>query len=767
MTVIQIPKYEQQLDELQKKAQALNELLAKYSPYRLIHRSFWEFMLSFSGLLGDDDDVARDDPTSLRVLEFVLNYYASSSSEPHSKLEPTEEEWAKICETIDDVNKRCNFLLMSDVPLKLKLGANDEAAKDLYTSEALNWLNVRGDRFDVHEAVRLTHLLRPHSEIFQQLFQISSDEFLGGIQRLHESLVFGLGEAMEDFDGLCAELDMSPDAPRPDRISTVHSLSTEDSMLAERAASAFDRMIELGVCDAAATTKFPAPLLEALAWDSGQDQDYNKEGDFAGLPLRMTPTMKKPFIKLNGRYYCFTKYQLFDNIYRTIEKIVRERAPDYYLKHWSKKQATASENDVAELIRAVMPDAEIMQSVYYGPPETSTEADIVVTFDRTLLIFEVKAVAKLSVGPIENFEVYLQKLSEIIGRPLFQGLRLLDKLSNEKAVTLYEGPGANKRPVKELKYDDYDKIIIVGVSVDNLSHIACSRAALSQMKIHRREQVMSIALDDLRIVSDIFSDKPFQFLHYLQKRYKAMAFKQLHLYDEIDHVGLYITYNDYVDALKDKIKPSSVHMLTYGGADDTIKKYYSERFKARGASEIPLPSQKLPPIIPDILKVLRNSKRPGATRLANILLDMGSQGRQNFQSSVEQSFLRLRDAQKIAPAIILGDYNIFIFAYPNADTLSRETLQTYLWSRLVAHRREAALGLVLYFSFERELTGIEFEFASSKDIPHEMQGLIQYEAEDYSARYKKEISQFKKKKLGPNAPCYCGSGKKYKKCHRQ
>ena len=69
----------------------------------------------------------------------------------------------------------------------------------LYTQAEMLWINVRGDRYSVHEIPHLYDLLIPHDEILKELFGVSTKEFVEGIGRMQFALTHGLGETLKDM----------------------------------------------------------------------------------------------------------------------------------------------------------------------------------------------------------------------------------------------------------------------------------------------------------------------------------------------------------------------------------------------------------------------------------------------------------------------------------------------------------------------------------------------------------------------------------------
>ena len=118
-------------------------------------------------------------------------------------------------------------------------------------------------------------------------------------------------------------------------------------------------------------TNLPANLLNELAWEPGEEKDFFREGEFRGWPLRIWPIFKKPFIKIQGKYYCFDLYSLTDHIYRVMQKLITRRNPALK-QEWLDNQKSFTEDLPFKYLIKLMPDAAIHKSVYFPWPSNKT-----------------------------------------------------------------------------------------------------------------------------------------------------------------------------------------------------------------------------------------------------------------------------------------------------------------------------------------------------------------------------------------------------------
>ena len=61
------------------------------------------------------------------------------------------------------------------------------------------WCNVRGKRYQVHDSIYLEDMFLPHTEVLQELFGISSDNFVTEIKKILHTFSFGIQVLLEDL----------------------------------------------------------------------------------------------------------------------------------------------------------------------------------------------------------------------------------------------------------------------------------------------------------------------------------------------------------------------------------------------------------------------------------------------------------------------------------------------------------------------------------------------------------------------------------------
>ncbi|WP_405175580.1 hypothetical protein MHI27_03440 [Paenibacillus sp. FSL H8-0261] len=167
----------------------------------------------------------------------------------------------------------------------------------------------------------------------------------------------------------------------------------------------------------------------------------------------------------------------------------------------------------------------------------------IIIFDDHLIVIEVKAGAFTYTPPSTDFPAYIQSIKTLIKSPRDQAKRFIDYLFSEETVTVYD---EQHNPIRNLRSADFRQVTICGITIDNFNSFAARASKLTPLGVELDlTPVWSISVDDLRVCLDYF-ESPSKFTHFIEQRYKAAQSEEIELFDELDHLGMYIKYNQYV-----------------------------------------------------------------------------------------------------------------------------------------------------------------------------------------------------------------------------
>lgn len=758
------PKIKNRIDELVKE---IRELVIMYDPLQLLHQSYYNMFLSMLGKPSESQQ-GFDDMVAVRMIDYIQSVIVSTKMGDNKYEKVDMEEWYTIYEKVSELYRSLSQYHICHTAFLKKTDPNfNERYNSLYVQAQELRAIVRGQRYPVHEITHHSDLFHPHDDVFRELFDIGVKDFLLGIEKLQLSIMRGLDDAMQDLDTLMEKttplLKQQIGNDDPNESKDVMDRILVEMGLTELRDSFTGRFFGYDLFDVEKVTGLPRALLKELSWKIGEDESFFSDGEYAGWPLRRLPIEERPFICVEDKFYCFDLYSLFDNLYRVMQRLIFRLKPDYK-KDWNEKQKQVSEQLPFKIFNKILPEGKTYQSIYYESRTGNKrkkqwcECDGIFIFDDHLIVIEVKAGSFTYTHPSTDFEAFIKSIETLAKKPYEQASRFIDTLKTEGKVTVCD---EEHKPLIELNFGDFRQITSCSVTVDNFNEFAARLDKLSSIGIELTEfPSWNISIDELRVYADYF-ESPSMFLHFLEQRLKAAQSKDLELFDELDHLGLYIEHNHYTKTAELRGGKATL----WQGYREALDNYFS----AKIFPDIEKPSkpmQEIPEKIQEIIDILDKQRKRGFTRVASAILDLKGDSRKEINGMMNTMMERQLESKKVMPLSIFGESKITFIC--NQDSIKRfhqEQAKEYVLATMLKPNDVIRLALYLDYNVEGELYNVDFEFLSINDIPPER--IIEFN--ELSEKYAKQrmfsyMKQNGVKKMGRNDPCPCGSGKKYKRC---
>ncbi|MDQ3279802.1 MAG: SEC-C metal-binding domain-containing protein [Acidobacteriota bacterium] len=742
------------------------DIVSATKPDELLLRAWWAFAVQHLTVQAETD-IGNDHVVAMRMIDYIQSVIAAVPPAPE-QAEPDEEVLEELKKNVDELFTLVNgpYMATRTAQRKVTDPAYDEKHEEMYFKSQVYWTTVRGDRYPVHLIEQLRDFLTPQNDILQEVLGVSASDIVAAVEGIEFSLTLGVNKLKDDFaafqnDVLAAiEEDVATGVPFT-TAAELAKYSIEKRGWAERRDDVFGRLNHFGLFDLQKITKLPATVLRELAWEPGEEASFFSGCDMKGWPLREWPIDQRPFLHVGGRFYCFDLYAVRDHFYRVIWRTVIRIRPD--LKQaWEDRQREASESIAVSLISKLLGGAQAYAPAYYQWPPTKSSAKnwcecdgvVIADLDEHLFIVEVKAGAFTYTAPTNDFPAHIASAKNLIDRPLSQGRRFLDYLNSAAEVPVFD---AHHNELGHIRRDQFKSVTICGITVDALTELAAQAEHLKPMGVDVGTKASSwaISIDDLRVMRDLFPN-PLVFLHYLTQRRRAVEqTAAIKVDDELDHLGLYFTHNNY---LQQALRISCDEPTIWHGYRDRIDQYYQALLVDGLATR---PGQKLPPILQQVIDRLAVQHDRGRARAAAALLDLDSASRQQLSILLDTAILRQRLGSQPAPASVYGTATITIFCW-------REGVVP----RDAAYARDMTLGLAslageesrllfeLILNADGEVADVAFDWLRPDSIASEDRVRIDAIAE---TTYRLRVNS--QRKIGRNKPCPCGSLKKYKKCH--
>jgi hypothetical protein len=700
--------------ELDDIALKLAKEITKYEPFDLLHRSFW--MNLYNNISGLNKDVSEHDRyNSSQTLEFIQNYLASLEPVPGKRSRLDEKGWNKIEKLVSDFNLHmAPFFILNSKNLQESSEKYDIKNDELRTLDLMHWWNIRGNSFQVHHVSSVKELLLPQKNVFESVFDYRIEDFLDDLGIIDHSLTFGFGDAMNESISLFIKttefargLSESVDNPSEDQME----VAIEQSGVKDEAKDALDRAFGLAICDIGKITNMPSSIMDALSWEIGEDKEFWSEGMYAGWPLRVTPLRKRPFIKLDNRYYCFDLLNLFDNIYRKIENIIFEKKPESR-ERWNEVRKITSEKLSLGYLTSMLPYSKMFSPIYYDKLGARKETDGIIIYDDVLIIVEVKSGALDTGSPLLDYENHQKKLIELIEDPATQAKRFREFLVANKEIEIFDGNHKNSLVLSILRAESFRKIYQCTVSVENLTHLTARARKLVSLGVQVHTSAnWSVSLDDLRVYAEIF-DSSLQFLHFLEQRELAENSKLVELNDELDHLGLYLKKNNYSRFADELMIDKNPGYIIWDTFTDEIDDYYNKLLAEKDVVHAK-PNQEMPQKFREIIALLDKQEKAGRVKVASFLLDGADDYRKTLEDGILRTLQRQSEVKRLNPFFVGGEMSISCFCLnQNLKLPNKDWRDNYVKYRLLNSGHNEALVLVLQFNKDDHVTDISFDFVS-------------------------------------------------------
>ena len=707
---------------------------------------------------------------TMRMLDYVQSVIAAVPINKRQRDNVSEDDWKSLRQKVQDLFEKLN------IPYQLSRRAKNlrenihhsPDVEDFHFKAQIYWCNVRGKRYQIHEPEYLRKLFLPHSDILFELFGISGEQFVNEFVRIWHALSFGLESAYNSLEQFRQDilretelkLEEQQAAEHIDFEQLMHDVIKEKRW-EERRDEVFQLCFGTDLFDLEKITNLPNALLKDLSWSPGEEKEFFAAGEYAGWPLRIWPVFKRPFMRLEGRYYCFNLYILFDHIYRIMQRIILRKKPNY-AETWNSIQRNVSETLPIEYLERILPGAKSLKEVYYrGITDRGTtgwcEVDGLLMYDDHLFVVESRAGAFTYTPPATDLPAWIASLRNLVQKPATQGARFVRYMKGADMVSLYND---RHESVAEIRRSDFRQVTVCAVTLDPFTEIAAQVQRLHKIGVDvGADPVWSISVDDLLVYADVF-ENPLIFLHFVEQRMRAFQSDELEVDDELDHFGLYLQYNHYSSYMED-IQETSRARLRFLGYRSDLDKFFTARLQD-SSTACPL-NQDMPFRINEIVDVLARTSKAGRARVASYLLDFDATWRDYIATGIEKELGRQITSGQPKPISMHGQMNLtMVCNMPSLRRIDTETILEHARTVTVLHQDNNRLLLILDYTHEHKLKKVDWYWLNATGISEGEK--LRLSAKADQLRRSRVAKAKSDRKIGRNEQCPCGSGKKYKKC---
>jgi hypothetical protein len=465
---------------------------------------------------------------------------------------------------------------------------------------------------------------------------------------------------------------------------------------------------------------------------------------------------QKPlFMMLDGSVIVIDVSNAMDALWDAFERVTKSDGK--FFERYQAHKGAWLEEKVVEYLAKVFPKANIYHDLSYPdlakPGKATTELDIAVSWGPFLILVEAKAKQfrlESQLGDVGRLCTDIKK--NVVDA--FEQARRANKYIQDVAKPEFTEISTGRKLAINKK--NIQKTYLLTVSLHQLANLATRLAVFQDLGLFRDgEYPLSISLADLELVTE-FCEGADVFLHYVETRLDVQKAQPNILVDEADFLGAYLDTRFRDERLWGGRKKEEFNAIWLSGWSEAFDAWMMHR---RGdLPEAPEIKLNVPEEIREILTELRARTDDAARWIAFSLLGMSDKS----LSVIARAFREVHTAA-LTPGMFrrlvnqVDDTVISIVAsLDQPPDLLR--VRTEMITTLEKYRRKAPKSIgfgIMVMDRTRP-----FECATWAEHPwkhdKELENLLEEEPLMMPAPGNKLP--------GRNEICFCGSGKKYKKC---
>lgn len=697
------------------------------------------------------------------VLEYVHAVFASTTERGDEIFD--EAACAEIFHCATNLkNKAVIYAMMTSA------GTNDgvfgPATAEVEFHAKSTWVLLRGNRYQVLEGEFYKFVLTPHDDALRRTYGIGASEIATGFQDMANATREGQANAIEEADKQMKAAHSFAQAQVGSFDDSIKRWAKENPDAQKTAALAFDDMLRGGICNVSRHTKLPDILFEDLSYSRGDETDFFAEGAYCGTPFRTLPARKKPLIKLGKNYYavdpCFTR----DSGYRALLFNLLQRMPDYK-KEFEARQKAMSEAAFFQILAPQLKGAKVNNEIWYKDPNTGqwVENDTLIRIDDVLLLIEAKAGATATIAsPALDFARHVQAVKDLILKAYSQCKRFFEYLNSANEVPIFERKNGKYVECDRIRLADYRLLLPVGLTVESLSPFSTMCKELPDVTpILGKHSFLSISIDELFVLKRCLPTMGV-LAHYLEVRQAVAGMKGVLLFDEFDHLGAYIKQNRFDQTLEEHRAKDRPNKIVWDGMSAIVDRHFGEE----DWEKRPVPSQVFPKEVAELLAALDRTRAPGWLASESTIRSYGEEGRNDLAGMLESCRMTLDDHPGRYFQFV-GNPSLFIWLQRSGVLLNEKTCMAKASAAALA-AKAADMVAILAFADVKQGYISAYRFVVEVPVTRTLENTNIFEdADRMLARQIPVVQRVQEvapaRPPGRNQPCWCGSSRKFKKCH--
>lgn len=619
--------------EMEKDAEHIRALIAAQPPTSLLGYLWSQFFMGVLRQHQDGGAEAGPDKDLIKEFQFVLEYVHAVWSAHEGAFAEGQLDEAKAKELLDVCEKLSNtamFYAMASSQLG-KFNEFGDATLDVEFQAKSTWTLIRGHRYQVLEREFFEFALEPHQEALKKAYGIDAAEIAAGMQTIADTIRGGYsGAASTLFEGFNQSQHLIADGGLSLE-DAIAKIKAENEDFEERLGGALKDMFFGGICNVSKHTNLPEPLLQDMGYEPGAEKNFFAEGEFKGTPYRTLPARVRPLVKLKDGYYATDGQFVRDSAYRSIQRGLIARQPDYK-EGWNKNQKAMTETGFPKILAQQLRGCSLYEEVYFKDANTGewVETDLVGVIDDTLFVIEAKAGVMAMQSPATNFASHLRTIRELVLKAYRQCNRFLEYLTSGVDMPIYRLKERKYEEVAKLNLNTFRRVLPIGLTVEAFTPFSAMCKQIPEVKpILGKHPFISMSVDDLFVLCRFLSTGG-ELFHYLEVRQAVAGIPRATIFDEMDHLGAYIVRNRFDQDIHEQLKEAD--RVAWDSFSDSIDRY----FEQEGWETAPVPHQEYPQLVAAVLARLDRDRPKGWMRIDAEIRNYNGESRNELNSLLQQ-----------------------------------------------------------------------------------------------------------------------------------
>lgn len=721
--------------EMETQSLRVRDLVLMQPPIQLLGYLQSQLHMGFAATSDEGDDITRLKHKELiKTYQFALEYvhavWSCHSPLPDEKSSTFDEQKAgELFQALEDLERTTGMYCMTSTAGADESGQRRASSETEFRAKS-TWTLIRGNRYQVLEQEFFQFVLAPHCDALRAAYGIDADAIAAEMQAITDSMRAGFSEAVDTIRKGMEAAEIAADEAALDLQAALQKLQESDAAFTEKVSDAIRDMFYGGICNLSRHTKLPALLLEDLSYTPGANTEFFAEGELQGTPMRTLPARIRPGIQLGSDCYATDGQFIRDSAYRAIQRGLLARNPTYR-EEWNRRQKSLVERAYPTIFRKQLDGATIYSEVYFKDPTSGqwVETDLVMSFADVLFIIEAKAGVMAMHSPATNFDRHERTIQELIVKAYDQCNRFVTYLASAPEVPIYACVNGEFVEAGRLRQRDYRRVFPIGLTIEAFTPFsAMSKEFPEILPILGKYPFVSMSVDDLFVLTR-FLPTTGALLHYLEVRQSVAGIRRAVLFDEIDHLGAYVTRNRFDIDMKEQLKEAD--MVAWDSFGDVVDKH----FEGESWTSAMPPQQGFPEELAAVLLALDKHRPERWLSVDAHIRNLGGDARDNFASALSNIRPTLQQHPRRRFLIGGGSTPLLVWLCRRGSEPPTTEVQYQSEVACLATSTSAMLSLTVSFEHDMSIVGMSCTEVAAPSVVQTNYSQLFQEAERQRGRF--------------------------------